>query len=120
MTHLFWTSCNKAYALPLSAVLEVADFETLCRVPRAPPAIHGVTNLHGRVVTVVDLGPLVGAAPRTAGAGDKLIVLARGAGDLALCVSAQVELSELPGSADVTVLDPERLEELMVALVPNP
>jgi purine-binding chemotaxis protein CheW len=75
------------YALPLSAVREVVVLsEPLVRVPRAPPAVRGVVNLRGRVVTVVDFASLLDL-PGPTGPLQKLVLLDRGRGDLALLVS---------------------------------
>jgi purine-binding chemotaxis protein CheW len=75
------------YALPLSAVREVVVLpEPLVRVPRAPPAVRGVVNLRGRVVTVVDFATLL-ELPGPSSPPRKLVLLDRGRGDLALLVS---------------------------------
>lgn len=75
------------YALPLASVREVVVTPGgFARVPRAPPAVTGVINLRGRVVTVVDLRPVLGVA-EPAGPAEKLLLLDRGRRDLALGVS---------------------------------
>ena len=52
------------YALPLQAVREVVVMPEACtRIPRAPKEVRGVINLRGRVVTVVELKPLLGLGP---------------------------------------------------------
>jgi len=43
------------YALPIASVSEVLTDVTVEPIPGAPPGIVGVTNLRGRIVTVVDL-----------------------------------------------------------------
>lgn len=48
------------YALPVDAVLEVAEIGDVTPVPGAPPAVLGVRNLRGQLVTVVDLATLFG------------------------------------------------------------
>jgi purine-binding chemotaxis protein CheW len=75
------------YALPLSAVREVVVLpEPVVRVPNAPPAVRGVVNLRGRVVTVVDFATLL-ELPGSSSPPRKLVLLDRGRGDLALLVS---------------------------------
>lgn len=61
-------------ALPLGAVREVVVPAQLSRVPRAPRSIPGVMNLRGRVVTVVDLGVLLGGEPVCDG-GQRVLML---------------------------------------------
>jgi len=51
---------GKAYGLPLARVLEVGDLAEVLDVPRALPAMRGLTPLRGRLVPVVHLGALLG------------------------------------------------------------
>jgi purine-binding chemotaxis protein CheW len=123
------------YALPLAAVREVVVTpEVFSRVPRAPASVTGVINLRGRVVTVVDLRPVLGFAAASQPAA-KLLLLDRGRRDLALGVSdvegieqLQTVSSELAeatglvrgvarlGPATVNVLDVEGLDARVAAL----
>ena len=64
----------------------VVQPEGLVRVPRSPPAVLGVVNLRGRVVTVVDFSLLLDL-PGPSQAQRKLILLERGRRDLALSVT---------------------------------
>lgn len=43
------------FAIPISQVQEVLETLPLTFVPLAPPAVKGVMNLRGRVVTAIDL-----------------------------------------------------------------
>lgn len=43
------------YAFGIMRVKEILEYDTVTRVPNAPPAIRGVINLRGAVVPVVDL-----------------------------------------------------------------
>ena len=36
--------------------IQIIEYETVTRVPSAPPWIRGVTNLRGSVLPVIDLG----------------------------------------------------------------
>ena len=87
MRHVIFQVEQERYALPLATVREVFIPPTLwSRVPAAPPAIRGVINLRGRVVTVVDLRLLLGlegAKERQ----DKIVLLDRGRRDLGLLVT---------------------------------
>src|SRR5438445_10248322 len=50
---------GKAYGLPLARVLEVGDLAEVLEVPRALPAMRGLTPVRGRLVPVVHLGALM-------------------------------------------------------------
>jgi len=85
--HVVFRLDSARYALPLGAVREVVVHgEALVRVPRAPPAVLGVVNLRGRVVTVVDFATLLDL-PAPTSASRKLVLLDRGRRDLALLVT---------------------------------
>jgi purine-binding chemotaxis protein CheW len=132
MRHVVFRLEKERYALPLAAVREVVvPPPGYSRVPRAPPAVCGVMNLRGRVVTVVEMVPLVGLG-EPSGAGEKIILLDRGRRDLGLLVSDVdgIELIEKvvppPGRLDgavrglarlkglaVTVLDPDGVDGLV-------
>jgi purine-binding chemotaxis protein CheW len=123
------------YALPLAAVREVVVTpEQFTRVPRTPSAVTGVINLRGRVVTVVDLRPVLGMGEANSPS-PKLLLLDRGRRDLALGVSEVLGIEQLDGvmggepegtglvrgvaslgSAEVRVLDVERLDARVAGL----
>jgi purine-binding chemotaxis protein CheW len=133
--HVVFRLEKERYALPLAAVREVVvPPQGYSRVPRSPNAVRGVMNLRGRVVTVVELKPLVGLG-EASGSGQKIILLDRGRRDLGLLVtdvdgieliekvvpspgpqSAAVRgLARLKGLA-VTVLDPDGVDGWVNAL----
>jgi purine-binding chemotaxis protein CheW len=93
--HVLFRVAEGRFALPLAAVREVVVTpEHFTRVPRAPAAVTGVINLRGRVVTVVDLRPVLGLGAAQAPA-PKLLLLDRGRRDLALGVSDVEGIEEL-------------------------
>lgn len=47
---------GRRYACDLASVREIVPFGVVTRLPGAPPAVVGVSNVRGLVVTVVDLG----------------------------------------------------------------
>lgn len=73
---------DKAYGLPLTRVLEVGDLGEVFDVPRALPAMRGLTPLRGRLVPVVHLGALMadGTPPGTRGRTAVLVELGAGEG----------------------------------------
>ena len=135
MRHVVFRLEKERYALPLAAVREVVvPPRVYSLVPRAPRAVRGVMNLRGRVVTVVELAPLMALA-EPKGEGEKIILLDRGRRDLGLLVTEVdgIELIEKvvvsPGPAlsavrgvarlkglAVTVLDPDGVDGLVGTL----
>src|SRR2546425_12182495 len=73
---------GKAYGLPLARVLEVGDLAEVLDVPRALPAMRGLTPLRGRLVPVVHLGALLGerTPPPERGRAAVLVTLGAGGG----------------------------------------
>lgn len=135
-----FTAASERYALPLASVREVVVPAPLSRVPRSPPAICGIMNLRGRVVTVVDLAVLFDLADPpddlTGAPEGMLVLLERGRRDLGLLVKnvegihAIEQVAPAPGAAlpsvrgvaraetgPVTVLDLEGLDDQISALV---
>ena len=51
---------QRAYGLPLDRVVEVADLTEVLEVPRAQPAMRGLTPLRGRLVPLVHLAAFLG------------------------------------------------------------
>jgi purine-binding chemotaxis protein CheW len=133
--HVIFRVEKERYGLPLAAVREVVvPPERFTRVPRAPPAVRGVMNLRGRVVTVVELGPLLGL-PEGSTVPARVVLLDRGRRDLGLLVTEVEGVESIervlnaPGRAvpavrgvarvrglAVTVLDPEGIDGAVVGL----
>jgi purine-binding chemotaxis protein CheW len=53
--YLTFFTAGGEYAISIVKVSEIVEFEAVTTVPNTPVWIHGVTNLRGRVVPVVDL-----------------------------------------------------------------
>ena len=54
---------GQAWGIPIDAVREVLSAQSITPVPLAPPAVVGVLNLRGRIVTLLDLRVPLGMAP---------------------------------------------------------
>lgn len=48
------------YAVRLESLVSVVALERLTRLPQAPAWVAGLSPLHGRIITVVDLGVVLG------------------------------------------------------------
>ncbi|MBN2196369.1 MAG: chemotaxis protein CheW [Polyangiaceae bacterium] len=110
------TVASALYGLPVDEVQEVIGIRPLTRVFHAPDVIAGVTNLRGDVLPVLDLGLLLGGAPRIEGATDARIVVVReraGAQRRAgFCVAELRGLRDFPasglGAVPATLTEPAR------------
>jgi hypothetical protein len=49
--------------LPQSVVVRFAPLQACARVPGAPPALHGITEVSGEVMAVLAAGPVSTSAP---------------------------------------------------------
>ena len=90
---------TERFAVPITLVREIVALPPLTRIPGAPPAVWGLANVHGILVTV-----LVGSrqAPRQAdGAGDWLVVLTSRRGQIGIAAD---EVEDLSTAADSTAL----------------
>jgi len=63
--YLSFQVAGEEFAFGILRVKEILEYDTLTRVPNAPPAVRGVINLRGAVVPVLDLAHLFGL-PATA------------------------------------------------------
>jgi len=63
--YLSFELAGEEFAFGILRVKEILEYDTLTRVPNAPPAVRGVINLRGAVVPVLDLA-LLFALPPTA------------------------------------------------------
>ena len=102
--YLTFQLAGEEYALGILRVKEILEYDTLTRVPNAPPAVRGVINLRGSVVPVVDLALKFGLPATTVTKRTCIVIVeARVGGDdvvmgvLADAVSQVVEL----GDADI-------------------
>jgi purine-binding chemotaxis protein CheW len=91
---------GESYALPVSEVLEVADYADGARVPGAAAAVLGVRNLRGGVLPVVDLATVLGL-PR-AGVPARIVVAEEGVRTAGLAVDSVVGVEPLPDVTEPT------------------
>jgi purine-binding chemotaxis protein CheW len=61
--YLTFLTAGEEYAVGLTKVREIIEFDTVTTVPNTPAWISGVTNLRGRVIPVVDLAVKFGLPP---------------------------------------------------------
>ncbi len=64
-----FTLDSHLFGVDAQTVQEVIRYQEMTRVPMAPPAVSGLINLRGQIVTAIDLRKRLGLPPRAA---DKL------------------------------------------------
>ncbi|QSQ22207.1 chemotaxis protein CheW [Pyxidicoccus parkwayensis] len=88
-------TAGQRYTLESRFVLEVIRAPEVVPLPGAPPALRGLTLLHGEVLPVVELAPLFGRAPPdTTG---PLLVIGAGRPELGLRTEEVEEVTLLRG-----------------------
>ena len=75
-------TAGQRYTLESRFVLEVVRAPEVVPLPGAPPALRGLTLLHGEVLPVVELAPLFGRAPSESSG--PLLVIGAGRPELGL------------------------------------
>ena len=86
---------GQLFGVPATEVLELARFHPLTRVPLAPPAVAGLMNLRGQVVTAIELRCRLGLRPRPEGQQPMNVVLRRADVLVSLLVDQVGEVLEL-------------------------
>ena len=61
------TVADQLCGIPVLRVRDILGEQVITRIPLAPPAIAGSLNLRGRIVTAIDLRPLMRLPPTQAG-----------------------------------------------------
>ncbi len=103
-----WIVCaceDRRFALPLRGVRQILPPQPYTRLPGSVAAVVGLIGVRGRVAPVVDLGPLTGAAPATAAADHRIVLVQWGDGLAGMRVGRIVCFAETPPQ-DAVVVDP--------------
>jgi purine-binding chemotaxis protein CheW len=61
--YLGFCIAEEEYAIAILRVKEILEYDTITKVPGAPPSVRGVINLRGSVLPVVDLALKFGLPP---------------------------------------------------------
>lgn len=89
-------------------VQEVVPPQELTRVPLAPPAVRGLINLRGQIVTAIDLRRRLGLAETPPGRRSMNVVVSTGAEAMSLLVDDVGEVLEADESQFEPAPDPLR------------
>jgi purine-binding chemotaxis protein CheW len=94
---LLWRAGSLRCGAPIEHLAQVLPRQSVTTIPEAAPAVRGVTNVRGALVTVVDGRTLVGE-PDDAPGGD-LILVRRGTGVIGLEVDEVEDIVGVPDGA---------------------
>ena len=89
---------GERFGIPLAEAREVARPGPVTPVPGLPPVLLGAVNLHGEIVPVADLRPLLNLPPGRAAPAAGLVVVGRGGERVALHVDAIGDMFEVATS----------------------
>ena len=79
--HLSFRVRDAGYALPIALVREIIEYAEVTRVPMMPAYIHGVINLRGNVVPVLDLAARFGLSLTAPGNRTCIVIIELALGD---------------------------------------
>lgn len=92
---------GERFALPVSRVQTVFRFERVTPIPFAPPAIFGLANLRGKIVTAVSLRARLGLEPERSLTGRYAICVDRGAESFGLSVDEVGDVLRIPADSQM-------------------
>ncbi len=101
---------SQLLGVPVNAVQEVLNPQTIARIPRARPEIAGLLNLRGQIVTAVDLRKRLGLPAFSGERGSMNVVLRQGTESFSLLVD---------DVGDVINVNGERLDPVPGTLEPR-
>lgn len=95
---------GRLFGVDILVVREIIRNVSYTPVEQAPPAVRGLLNLRGQIVTVVDLGPLLGLPARAQCRGSRCIIL-KTAQEVAPLLEAGLIQDALPADAIGLLVD---------------
>lgn len=110
----FWLA-DHLYGVEVAHVQEVLRAQHLTRVPRAHPAVAGLLNLRGQVVTAVELRERLGLPARAGGEKAILVVVRLGGEVVSLLVDAIGDVVDV--ADDAFEMPPDTLDGAVRELI---
>ncbi len=95
---LLFRTGRQVFAVDAGAVREVLPAMPSTRIPGAPPAVRGLVNVRGSLVTVVDAARAIGLGVETAPAGP-VVVVEQHARPVGLAVDEVIDLATVSDAA---------------------
>ncbi len=107
------------YAVPITSVREILRVGRVTPVNTAPEFVHGVINLRGVIVTVLDLRMFFGLEPGPVGEGSRIIVAEGGGMAVGILVEQVEEIVDLPAALVKPPLSPAKglVEDYIAGIV---
>ncbi|GAB7128125.1 chemotaxis protein CheW [Silvimonas sp. JCM 19000] len=100
--YLTFTLGAEVFAVVIHHIKEIIEYSAVTQVPLMPPFVHGVINLRGSVLPVIDLSIRFGRAPTPVGRRTCVVVLnldfAGEAHSVGMLVDAVNAVIEIPAS----------------------
>ncbi len=91
--------CGRRWlGVPFERARRVARLENFSPLPAAAPVLPGVTNVHGHIVAVLDVSPLLGENPITPRPGMYLVLISDGDLEAGLVTPVPPSLHNVPES----------------------
>lgn len=91
------------YAMPARSITSVQLLEDYTPLPSTPPCIIGLVNLRGRLLTALDISPLLDLPKVIPGPGALLLIVAAGSVEVGLLADAVIEVRRAEGSLTPTL-----------------
>ena len=120
---------TEAYGIDISAVRSIIRMQEITEVPGTPEFVHGVTNLRGRVIPVVDLRKRFNLVVTEQTKETRIVVVDISGQDIGMIVDAVTEVMRIPTdaveppSSVITTMDSDyllgiaKLEDRLVILL---
>lgn len=83
---------GSTYSLPATAVREVQPLGSYTPLPAVPPFIRGLVNVRGRLITAIDLRPLIGLPADALPPGAMLLIICGEDSELGLVAESVVSV----------------------------
>jgi len=94
---VIFTLNEQRYGIPLGAVERVVRMVEITTVPTSPEFIHGVINVQGKILPVLDLRRRFGLPERSIELSDQLIIISCAARSFAVMTDTACEVMECAG-----------------------
>ncbi|MEM9293083.1 MAG: chemotaxis protein CheW [Acidobacteriota bacterium] len=108
---------EEIYALPVARVQEVIKVGPVTPVPHTPVSVRGVTNLRGRVLTVVDLRIRFGLAENALSEHHRILVSLTSSGPVGLLVDSVSQMIAVRPSEVVPPPDDAATDDAITGVV---
>jgi Chemotaxis signal transduction protein len=94
---------GETWGIRFADIQELLETKEITPVPKAPSFISGITHKRGKIITVLDLGLLVGEVQK-ANKEIKIIYLKSAVLDIGLLITSKVSSELLPDALEITGL----------------